>query len=164
MDNQVTGLFALGGTIVGVLLEPVKALFTSRARTRQVRSERCAEIIRTATLVDRDVRFLNFQYRSRAAGRPMVSKEETEALVMSLYSARTDLRLAASLLRLHGPDKLADYAEKVIECERALYRVRDVPDEGPYQDAEIPPALLTASQNLLDATKEFGALARKWTR
>ena len=115
----VAGLFALAGVTLGVFLEPVKARVAARARLREERAVRCAELVEAATTA-RDA--LLWLFRTVRTVAPPVAADA--ALVVEAeqryWKARSDIKKALLLLRLVGPEQLITVAEAVAEADRAL--------------------------------------------
>jgi hypothetical protein len=120
--NVVTGLFTLAGLITGVLLEPLKGLFAARVRNRQQRAEQAVHVISAATEAKHAAVELNGAFRTRTA-RIAVDRDQELALIKTYNRARDDLRKAVGLIRLRGPDVLADEAERLMEADEALFRL-----------------------------------------
>lgn len=163
-QTALAGMLGILGTFVGGLVEPLRGLLSSRARTRQLRGERSAEVIRAAARIQHDILDLNADYRARAARERTRTREHVFEVVRSLNTAKSDLRQAVALLRLYGPDQLADAGERVIEAGQAMFRLIQAPDDGPHNLA-VPPANLEAAARRLDESmKQFASLARRSTR
>jgi len=65
----VAGSFGIGGVVLGVLLEPVKAIFARRVRARDERAERCARLIEAAVSARMYALGINRVHRFRSGGR-----------------------------------------------------------------------------------------------
>lgn len=159
-NNVITGLFAIAGLVIGVLLEPLKGLFVARARNRQQRAEQAALVVTAATEAKHSAVELNAAFRHRMAGNRMNDEQELE-LVRTYNRVRDDLRKAVGLLRLHGPDKLAEAGDSLREADEALFRLVQEPDQGAHDLAKLPPKVLAAASAVDEQVTTFAKLARK---
>ncbi|GLZ28153.1 hypothetical protein Lesp02_03430 [Lentzea sp. NBRC 105346] len=97
-----------------------------------------------------------------AAGRRADGSFENEC-VESYRLARNDLRQVVVLLRLSGPDELAEAAHVVREAERRFRATRFACDDGGEFDQDKPPKIvLQAAHDFEDAVHEFALLARRY--
>jgi hypothetical protein len=162
ITGLMSGLFAIGGIVTGVLMEPWKGLIAARTRNRQQRSEQAALVIRNASDSRHLVVELNAVYRvTKAGGR--VSTEQQNELITRVNTVRDDIRKAAALLRLHGPDELADQADVVRAKDLALFSLIHETEDGEHAPAESPKRVQQAAEAVDDAVKTFAELARKHT-
>jgi hypothetical protein len=160
----ITGSFLLAGTILGAFLEPLRGLFTSRARTRQLRGERCATFIHAVTTSRHGIVEMNAVDRLRAAGGPEFNKVQVRDHIRKVNEARAQVRETAALLRMFGPDELANQAEAVREAETALYRVIEEPTVDGADPREAPPKVAKAAEAVDVALASFAVTARDHTR
>ncbi|MFD9703865.1 hypothetical protein [Lentzea sp. NPDC059081] len=161
-SNVVTGLFTLTGLAVGVALEPLKTLFAAKARNRQQRAEQAAKVIQAASDAQHIGLQLNAAYRHRAAGFRVSGDQETE-YITTYNAARDDLRKAVAMLRLHGPDALADEADKLRDADDAMFALLQEPDDGEHNLDTAPKRLKQATEVAAAAVQRFAKLARKHT-
>lgn len=158
----MTGLFTLAGLAVGVALEPLKTLFTAKARNRQQRAEQAAKVIQAASDAQHIGLQLNATYRHNAAGFKVASDQVNE-YITTYNAARDDLRKAVAMLRLHGPDVLADEADKLRDADDAMFAVLQEPDDGEHDIGTPPKRLKQAADVAAAAVQRFAKLARKHT-
>jgi hypothetical protein len=157
-DGIIAGVFTLAGVVIGVLLEPVKAAFATRARTRQERAERCAQLLEAVSRSGTWLISLNRQFRDQIAGRtPTLDSQAYERVVTEFVSARQDMRRLVWLLRLSGPDELAIAAQRLREAERKLRDRRDEPDDDQSDGRDAMPRAVRRAREELDA--ELGRFA-----
>lgn len=160
----ITGAFAIAGVLVGTLLEPVKLLIASRARTRNKRAEWCASFIQAAATVRHGLVQLNSVDRAKRAGEFAPAAEQVHAWIAEINKAKDDLRSTAALLRLCGPDELADRAGQVVEADERLFRHGKDGDDGEHDLHVVPPMLLAAARALDVEVEGFAVVARRHTR
>jgi hypothetical protein len=114
---------ALGGVTVGALVEPWKLSAARRARGRQERLDRCAQLVELAHQVRGLAIGFNRAYwdeqRSVAPGA-----ETSDEIGKRYYGARTELRTVVTVLRIYGPDDLAKKAEQVRQADGLLAYLR----------------------------------------
>jgi hypothetical protein len=161
-SNVIIGVFTLAGLTVGVLLEPLKELFGARARTRRQRAELAALIVSSASDTRHLAVELNAYYRHRLAGH-RVDHEQQSRCITDYNEARNDLRKSVGLLRLHGPDVLADHANTLWQVDSALFRLLQEPDDGDHELTRQPKRVQQASENVDSVVQSFAGLARKHT-
>lgn len=161
----ITGLFALGGVTLGVMLEPVKSLFAARARSRQERAERCARLVEAATTARSVLIRLNTLHRRRMLGAEVVEASEEFEIENGYYSARNEIRQVVGLLDLSGPDELAACARAVREADRNLGKVRFKVEDAPTLDRyTLPPAVRKAADVMEAEVEAFVGVARRYVR
>jgi hypothetical protein len=114
----VAGVFALAGVLLGAFLEPVKARVAARARLREERALRSAQLVEAATTARDAVLWLFRTVRIVAPPVPASAELVAEA-EQRYWSARSDIKKAL-LLRLVGPDELIAGASAIAEADRAL--------------------------------------------
>jgi hypothetical protein len=162
--NIITGLFTLAGLVTGVALEPVKAAFSSRARTRQIRGERCAKLIAAVTATKNGVITLNAAGRSIVAGQRRPETEQANGWIADINTARTRGRESSALLDLYGPCELGTAARNVMHAEETVYSLVNAPDDGEHDLLKMPTTLVKATEELDLATQQFAQLAHKFVR
>ncbi|WP_344881169.1 hypothetical protein [Allokutzneria multivorans] len=160
MSNIVTGIFTLSGLIVGVLLEPLKAVFAAKSRNRQQRNEQSAIIIQCASDSGHIALNLNYAYRARMAGESLALEPEMN-LVKEYNQVRDQLRKSVMLLRLHGPDGLANKALEVNKSDNSLYELLQESNSGEFSATEVPERVQEAANVLAEQIMAFAELARK---
>lgn len=161
----ITGLFALGGVTLGVMLEPIKALFAARARSRQERAERCARLVEAATTARSALIRLNTLHRRRMLGTEVVDASEEFSIENEYYAARNEIRQVVGLLDLSGPDELAACARSVREADRELGKVRfDVEDAPAFDRYTLPPTVRKAADAMETEVRAFVDVARRCVR
>ncbi|MET8996580.1 hypothetical protein [Amycolatopsis sp. NPDC004169] len=156
----VAGVFALAGVLLGVFLEPVKARVAARARLREERALRCAQLVEAATTARDAVLWLFRTVRTVApavtAGAELVAEAEQR-----YWNARSELKKALLLLRLVGPDELIAGAVAVAEADRALRQLWFDRDPSARQShSDEMSAVLQRGRLAFD---EFTDLARRLT-
>lgn len=162
LTSLITGLFALGGVALGVLLEPVKAVAASRVKRRQDRTELCSSFIRTAAAMRSHVLALNVRHRMKEIGGIEVDGSEVRNIEEQYFAHRTELRQQLLLLQLHGPDELARQAGIVRNADRALRDVRfALDDDNKFDRHVMPNAVKTAAQAFEAEIEVFAILGRK---
>ncbi|WP_280220660.1 hypothetical protein [Nocardia neocaledoniensis] len=158
----MAGLFALGGVTLGVLLEPVKALFAGRAKIRQDRTELCAAIIDTTELMRSHLLLLNVHHRMREVAGQSVADETIHEIETQYFDARTELRRLRLRLQLVGPAPLVEQASRVRAADRALRDVRFELDDVPMFNRHVMPSKVKAAAQSFEAEVEtFAGLARR---
>jgi hypothetical protein len=160
----ITGIFAIAGVLVGTLLEPVKLLIASRARTRQTRSERCASLIVAAHSASHALVQLNAVQRAKRNGGFTPEVEQLNAYISEINTAKDTMRSDTALLRLYGPDKVADQAKLVLDADDAAFKFAEEVDDGPLNMNAPPPKLGAAVAELHALTQEFASVARRYIR
>ena len=151
---------ALGGVALGALVEPLKLRAARRARVRQDRAERCAKLIEAAMSCRARLLSLNLAHRQVAAGELLEGNSEEDRL--DLYrTVRNELRQTVALIKLGGPDDLADAAMAVRQAERQFRAVRFAQDDDGHFNRDVPPkAVLDGARGLEQAVHEFALVAR----
>jgi hypothetical protein len=161
----ITGLFALGGVTLGVMLEPVKTMFAARARSRQERAERCARLVEAAATACSTLIRLNTLHRRRKLGTDVADASEEFEIENVYYEARNEIRQVVGLLDLSGPDQLAAYARTVREADRVLGKVRfDVEDAPTFDRYILPPTVREAADAMEENVRAFVVVARLYVR
>lgn len=160
----ITGVFAIAGVLVGTLLEPIKLLIASRARTRQTRAERCAALIQSAATAKHVLLQLNGVDRAKRARDFTPASDQVYAWSEEINKAKHELRSTAALLRLYGPDELANQAAEVVKADEEMFKHGKEGDEGEYNLNLVPPKLLAAAQSLDSEVQKFADAARRHTR
>jgi hypothetical protein len=153
-------MFALAGVMLGAFLEPVKARVAARARLREERALRCAQLVEAATSARDAVLWLFRTVRTVVPPVPANADLVAEA-EQRYWSARSDIKKALLLLRLVGPDELIAGAVAVAEADgalRALWFDRE-PGVRQAHSAEMSEVLLRGRH----ALTEFTELARRLT-
>lgn len=143
---------ALGGALVAVLLDTLRSVFAVRARNRQERVERCARLVQAAAQVKALGSSLSYAHRRNLEGNP-VKADELDETQKEYNSNRGELEIAALLLRLGGPDHLADAAESVRAAADVQGRIKGDADKF---DESL--------EELGAATLRFANTARKFAR
>ena len=159
--SLLSGLLALGGVVVGVALEPVRAAAARRAQSRMERTERCARLILTATSSRSLLLALNLANRRRAAGQS-VNDIDGDEIIRQYRAARAELRQTVALFHLWGPPKLIDAAEAVLRADRALRSTRFVIGEvgGEVAEDHSPAEVWHAAAALEAEIRRFAGVAR----
>jgi hypothetical protein len=160
----IGGFFALGGVLLGVLLEPIKTMTASRARTRQTRSEQCSVLIKAAQQAKQGLMQLNAVDRARSAGDFSPSAEQVHMWIADINKAKDEMRSATALLRLYGPDRVADSAVEVLEADDRMFLLGKEPGSGEYGLEHVPMKLQSAADELDAAVQSFAVVARRHTR
>lgn len=155
----ITGSFALGGTVLGVSLEPIKNRVTNSQSKNQARRERIERFVtKGAALSDAIAEY------NRAAGRVARgednAKEDRARQGKRINEARAEMRDATEMFNLYGPDELVASAREVMTAVREYMAHLDAPaDEG--AEARALPAVLTeAGEVLRDRREAFAEAAR----
>ncbi|MGM1061353.1 hypothetical protein [Saccharothrix sp. Mg75] len=162
---MITGLFALGGVALGVMLEPVKALFAARARSRQERAERCARLVEAATTARSTLIRLNTLHRRRTLGADVVEMAEEFEVENTYYTARNEIRQVSGLLDLSGPDELAAGARAVRQADRELGMVRFIAeDASTFERYTLPLTVRKAADAMEAEVRAFVDVARQYVR
>jgi len=86
------------------------------------------------------------------------------AWISEINKAKDDMRVTAALLRLYGPDDLADEATHVLKLDDELFKLGKEPDEGQHQLDVPPPRLRAVADSVDSAIQDFAKLARRHTR
>jgi hypothetical protein len=164
MSDWVTGLFTIGGVAAGTVFEPAKNMFTSRARTRQARAERCASFIEAAEACSYYAVEFNAVHRATVAGSRIPAKAQTDSWVEEANKARADVRRMKALLRMFGPDLLAEQAGKVFDATQVLSSFINENDAGPHVTTRLPVKVQEGQDALSAEIDMFARIARKYTR
>jgi hypothetical protein len=116
-------LGVLLGVAMGALVEPLKLRFAAGARRRQVREERCAEVVSRARDVRDGLREFVAIFDVKEAQRISVApgtKDRGGQVMDEARKAGGALRSAAALVELGGPDDLAASARAVRDSASQL--------------------------------------------
>lgn len=115
----LAGLFALAGVMLGVFLEPVKGRVAARARLREDRALRSAQLVEAATATRAAILWL---FRAtRTTSPPLIA--DTTAIVeaeQQYWTARNELKKAVLLIQLVGPAELITSAVAISDSDLAL--------------------------------------------
>ncbi|MEN3267219.1 hypothetical protein [Pseudonocardia sp.] len=162
-NGIIAGVFTIVGVVLGVLLEPVKAAFLNRAHVRQERADRCAALLEAVTLSSTWLITLNRQLRDESAGRKTsLEPAAYERVTAEFVAARQNMRKLVWLLRLSGPDDLAEAAEQVRSAESGLRELRQEPDDDDSGGRDgMPRAIRVARAQLDTALGSFTDVARR---
>jgi hypothetical protein len=163
--SLLTGLFTLGGVLIGVLLEPVKAMFAARTRRRQECADRCAQLIEAAAASRTLLMEINWLHRSGVLDSGALDERSAETIA-EYRAARRTIAQVAILLQMSGPDDLANAASAVRNADRSLRATRltvEANQEVEVRDA-IPEAVREASAELEAEILRFAGVARRHVR
>lgn len=153
MSALVTGLLALAGVVIGVLLEPVKAFFAASAARRAACLDQCARLIQAATTTRP---LLLAMADRRAAGTDVLGDPSFADLVTRYRSARQEIRQSVALLHLRGSERIAAAADRLRDADRRLRAA------GESEDGVA--AVRVAAEALDDEIVRFAALVRTQIR
>ncbi|GLZ28154.1 hypothetical protein Lesp02_03440 [Lentzea sp. NBRC 105346] len=161
----ITGFFALGGVALGVILEPVRAVFAARARSRQERTERCARLVEAAITARSALIRLNTIHRRRTLRADVVGQSEVFDVENIYYGARNEIRQVVGLLDLFGPEELAKHGRAIREMDRELGKVRfDVEDAVTFERYTLPSTVRQAADAMELEIQSFTEAARRYIR
>lgn len=164
VSDWVSGVFAIGGVVLGVALEPVKNLFTSRDRTRQTRADRCAIFITEGEKCASYMLNLNAVYRAiRAGGRTPPTDQQNE-FIQGVNTALEQMRTISALLGMYGPDEVASSSRTVLESVDDAFKAMKTPDDGEFVLATVPQSFQAKIDKVRERVDTFAAAARKYTR
>lgn len=164
---MTAGIFALAGVLLGVLLEPARARFASRARNRQERIERCGRLVEAATTVLRLGASLNDVSRKTQRQGGRAPKEEQVHSIITDYNLGYDRTgVTVALIRLSGPDELEEAADAVLRAIDAHHAKLQEPDDevSRADPTALPDSLGRAREEARAAIEEFSRTARRFTR
>lgn len=120
----ISSTAALAGVALGAFVEPIKQRAAQRARVQQERFERCAELVEAAYQARGLVVAVNRAYRGERPAFGAVGEPDWSALDERYHTARAKVRTLVGVLRIYGPDELAEKAEAIKVAESALAHVR----------------------------------------
>lgn len=164
LSSLITGLFALGGVALGVVLEPVKSVVASRTKSRQDRTELCTSFINTAAQMRSHLLALNVRHRMREVAGVDIEDRVVQDIEEQYFACRTELRQQLLLLQFRGPDDLAAQAGRVRNADRALRDARfELDDNGLFDRHAMPTSLKAAAQKFEGEIEAFAILGRKYT-
>ncbi|MER6666204.1 hypothetical protein ABT256_16815 [Amycolatopsis japonica] len=147
----ITGAFALGGTVLGVALEPIKNRATNSQSKKQARRE-------GAALSDAIAEY------NRAAGRVARgednAKEDRARQGKRINEARAGMRDATEMFNLYGPDELVASAREVMAAVREYLAHLDAPADEGAEARALPAVLSEAGEVLRDRREAFAEAAR----
>jgi len=164
LSSLITGIFALGGVGLGVLLEPVKAAVAGKAKNRQDRAELCTAFINTAAQMRSYLLALNVRHRMRKVAGMDIDDQVIQDIEENYFGCRTELRQQLLLIQFRGPDDLAIQAGHVRNADRGLRDARfELDDDGQFDRHVMPRSLKAAAQAFEAEIEKFALLARKYT-
>jgi len=156
----VAGSFGIGGVVLGVLLEPVKAIFARRVRARDERAERCARLIEAAVSARMYALGINRVHRFRSAGRE-VDKEWAASNQRAYNEARREIHRAAALISMSGPGSFAERSVAVRQAEGTVFLALHTADDEFEPNQNRPSAKMRGAGAALDqAVDAFAESAR----
>lgn len=163
LPSLITGLFALSGVALGVLLEPVKTAAAGRAKRRNDRALLCTSFINTAAAMRSHLLALNVRHRMREVGHLEVDRDEIRDIEERYFEHRTEIRQQLLLLQLQGPNDLAAQAGLVRNADRELRDARfSIDDNGKFDRHVMPTALKSAALTFESEIERFALLGRKY--
>ncbi|MFI6094088.1 hypothetical protein ACIA8G_00940 [Lentzea sp. NPDC051213] len=159
----IAALAALLGATLGALVEPLKLSAARRARIRQERLERSAELIEVANEARGLAIAVNRRHRGEQIGG---GQDDWTEIAERHHAARAKLRTITGVLRILGPDALADAAQRVhsADAELSVARFEEAPAPDDGRPLSIPPRILALRDALDTALTDFTDVARKHVR
>ncbi|KJK48938.1 hypothetical protein UK23_15600 [Lentzea aerocolonigenes] len=153
----IAAVAALLGATLGALVEPIKLSAARRARIRQERLERCAETAHEARGLAIAV---NRRHRGEHIGG---GQDDWTEIAEQHHVARAKLRTITAVLKMLGPDELAEAAVKVHAADETLSvgRFEESPAAPDGRPISIPPQLLAFRDALDAAVSDFADIARR---
>jgi hypothetical protein len=147
-----SGLTLITGVIVGALLEPLKLRFAAKARIRQLRVDRCTQLVTDAARIRNAASDHGHLVRITGLAHTRPKGEHVTNFVKAGHESFNALRMAVDLVALSGPDGLAEATEAIHAAARPL----TWPDDPHADDAVHAKAV----ERLDTAIAEFTRRAR----
>jgi hypothetical protein len=166
-STLVTGIFTLGGTVVGTslgtVLKPFDNWIGRGARRRDERRKRCESLIHASVELRSAIYEYNRLHRSRLLHPDSVDSARVDVAGARYDAARIGTREAITLLYLTGPQELIKFnAAEAVRIEERKFR-KLLRAEGPLgsDGAESAPTPLQVASDAYEARiREFAIAAQ----
>ncbi|WP_133794627.1 hypothetical protein [Actinokineospora alba] len=144
-------------------MEPIKQRAAQRVRIHQERFERCAQLVEAANEARGLAIAVNRAHRGERPAFGPDGVTDWSVLDERFHAARARVRTLAGVLRIYGPDELAEKAEAVRKAEGALAYARFAQDgeAAGGRPVSIPIDMRRAADGLDRAVLEFTDAARQ---